>query len=175
MSFFFANRRFYSCIGFEPAKPPLNNIREVNADTFGMQIEKIQKILQDNMLIAQADHEHHANQHCSLAPQYKKRDLIWLDIRNLFIKQPSRKLENCYTEKYHVKKIISNHAVKLDLLNNLYIYPVFHVNLLKPATTDDPYLGYIQFLSPPIEFDEETKYEIIVIIDSRFFERAKKL
>ena len=46
---------------FEPAKPLPSNIREVNADAFATQIEKIQKILQDNMLIAQVNHKRHAN------------------------------------------------------------------------------------------------------------------
>lgn len=48
-------------MGFEPIKTPSSNIKEVNTDTFTSQIEEIQKILQDNMLIAQADYKHHAN------------------------------------------------------------------------------------------------------------------
>ena len=36
VSSFFANKRFYSCIDFKPAKPPLNNIKEVNTDIFAM-------------------------------------------------------------------------------------------------------------------------------------------
>ena len=63
-------------MGFEPAEPPFNNIREVKSDAFAMQIKEIQKILQDNMLIAQADYERHANRHRSLATQYKIRDLV---------------------------------------------------------------------------------------------------
>ena len=115
VSSFFANKRFHPRMGFEPAEFSPDNIREVNADTFATQIEEIQKILQDNILIVQADHECHANRHCGLASRYKIRDLVWLDTRNLFTKRPSRKLENCHIGKYRVKKIISNHAVKLDL------------------------------------------------------------
>ena len=55
-------------MGFEPAKPPSSNIREVNADAFATQIEEIQKILWDNMLIAQADYKCHTNQYRGLAP-----------------------------------------------------------------------------------------------------------
>ena len=42
-------------MSFKPAKPPSSNIRKVNADAFAMQMEEIQRILQDNMLIAQAN------------------------------------------------------------------------------------------------------------------------
>ena len=100
MSLFFANKGFHPRIGFKPAELPSSNIREVNADAFATQIEEIQKILQDNILIEQANHKCHANQYCSPSAQYKIGDLVWLDIRNLFTKQPSRKLKNRYLGKY---------------------------------------------------------------------------
>ena len=49
---FFANKEFHVFIGFKLAKPPPSNIKEVNTNAFAMQMEEIQKILQDNMLIA---------------------------------------------------------------------------------------------------------------------------
>ena len=55
-------------MGFERVKPLPSNIKEVNADAFATRIEGIQKILQDNMLIAQAEYKYHINQHCGLAP-----------------------------------------------------------------------------------------------------------
>ena len=71
--------------------------------------------------------------------------------------------------------MISNYAVKLDLPSDLHVHPVFHVNLLKPATTDDPHLGHVQPSSPPIEVNRETEYEVAAIIDSRLFGRTKRL
>ena len=65
---FFANKEFHFCISFELAKPPPSNIREVNTDAFAMQIEEIQEILQNNILIAQANHKCHANQHRGPTP-----------------------------------------------------------------------------------------------------------
>ena len=175
MSSFCTNKGFHLCIDFEPAKPPLNNIREVNTDAFATQIEEIQKILRDKMLIVQADHKRHVNQYHGPVPQYKIEDLVWLNTRNLFTKQLSRKLKNCHSGKYQVKKIISNYVVELDLLGNLYVYLVFHVNFFEPAGTDDPHLGHIQPPGPPIEVDGETKYEIIAIVDFRLLGRAKNL
>ena len=68
-------------------------------------------------------------------------DLVCLDTRNLFTKQPSRQLENYHAGKYRVKKIISNHVVKLYLPYDFHVHPVFHVYLFKPAATDDPHPG----------------------------------
>lgn len=127
------------------------------------------------MLIVQADQKHYTNQYRGLVLPYKIRDLVQLDIRNLFIKQPSKKLKNCCIGKYQAKKIISNHIVKLNFLNNLHIYFIFHVNLLKPFATNDPYLSYIQPLDLSIKVNGKIKYEVTAIIDSCFFRRIKKL
>ena len=97
---FFANKEFQLRMGFESAKPSSTNIREVNANVFATQIEEIQEILWDNLLIAQANHERHANQHRGPALPYKIGDLVWLDTRNLFTKRPSRKPKNCHEGKY---------------------------------------------------------------------------
>lgn len=48
-------------MSFKLAKSPSNNIKEVNADTFATQIKEIQKILQNNMFIVQANYECYAN------------------------------------------------------------------------------------------------------------------
>ena len=172
---FFANKGFHPCMSFKPAKPPSSNIREVNADAFATRMEEIQKILQDNILIVQADHECYANRHRGPAPQYKIGDLVWLDTRNLFTNRPRRKLENCHADKYQVKKIISNHVVKFDLPSDFHIHLVFHVNLFEPIATNNPHLNHVQPPDPPIKVDGETKYEVTAIVDSRLFERTKKL
>ena len=93
----------------------------------------------------------------------------------MFTKRPRRKLENHYADKYRVKKIINNHAVELDLPSDLHVHPVFHVNLLETAATDDPPLGHVQPPGPPIEVDGKTKYEVIAIVDSQLFGKTKKL
>lgn len=127
------------------------------------------------MLIVQANQKRHANRHCGPAPQYQIEDLVWLDTRNLFTKQPSRKLENCHMGKYQVKRIISNYAIKFHLPNDLHVYSVFHINHLKPAATDDPHPGHVESPGPPMKVDGETEYEFTAIVDSWLFGRTKKL
>lgn len=162
-------------MGFEPAKPSPSNIKEVNTDAFTTQMEEIWKILQDKMLIGQANHKCYAHWHCNPASQYKIRDLVRLNTRSFFTKRSSKKLENCHASKYQGKKIISNHVVELNLPHNLHVHPVFHVNCFQPAASNDPYLGYVQSSDPSIKVDKETKYEVIAIVDFWLFERTKKL
>ena len=172
---FFANKDFHPCMGFEPTRPSINaNANKLNADAFATRMEDIQNILRGHMLLAQADHEKHANRHRGTAPQHREGDLVWLDTRNLFTKRPCRKLENRRAGPYPVKKVISTHAVELVLPEDIRVHPVFHVNLLEPAATD-PHAGHIQPPPPPVEVDGEIEWEVNAIVDSRYTGRAKKL
>lgn len=76
-------------------------------------------MLQSHMLLAQADHEKHANRHRGTAPQSKAGDVVWLDTRNLFTKRPCRKPENRSAGPYPVKRIVSTHSVELVLLEDI--------------------------------------------------------
>ena len=171
---FFANKGFHPCIGFEPTSPP-TNANELNADAFATRIERIQNVLQNHMLLAQADHEKHANCHRGTAPQYREGDLVWLDTQNLFTKRPCQKLENRRAGPYPVRKVISTHAVELVLPEDIRVHPVFYVNLLEPAATNSLYAGHIQPPLPPVKVDGETEWEVNAIVDSRYTRQAKKL
>ena len=92
---------------------------------------------------------------------------------NLFTKRPNRKLENSHAGKYQVKKIISNHVVKLDLSYDFHVHLVFHVNLIQLAAPNDSHLGYVQLANPLIKVDGETEYEVTAIVDFRLFGRTK--
>ena len=129
------------------------------------------------MLLAQADHEKYANQHRGTAPQYRIGDLVWLDTQNLFTKRLCRKLENRRAGPYPVKRVVSNHAIELVLPDDIRVHLVFHVNLLEPAANaaDPPHAGHIQLSPPPIKVDEEAKWEVVAIVDSCYYGRAKKL
>ena len=173
---FFANKGFHPRIGFEPTRPPIGaNANELNADAFATCIEEIQNVLRNHMLLAQADYEKHANCHRGTAPQYREGDLVWLDTRNLFTKQPCQKLENRRAGPYPVKQIVSTHAIKLTLPADIRVHPMFHVNLLEPAATNPPHAGHIQLPPPPIKVDGEAEWEVTAIVDSRYFGQAKKL
>ena len=173
---FFANKDFHPRMGFEPTRPPINaNANELNADAFATRMEDIQSMLQSHMLLAQADHKKHANRHRGTAPQYRESDLVWLDTRNLFTKRPCRKLENWRAGPYPVKRVVSTHAIKLVLSEDIWVHLVFNVNLLEPAATDPPHAGHIQPPPTPIEVDGEAEWKVNAIVDSRYTGRSKKL
>ena len=100
---------------------------------------------------------------------------MWLDTQNLFTKKLYWKLENCRADLYPVKKVISTHAIELDLPKDLRIHLVFYVNLLEPTATDKPHTGHIQPSPSPIKVDGEVEWEVAAVVDSYYFGCTKKL
>ena len=174
MTPFFANKSFHPRLGFKPTRPS-SSANKLNADVFATCMEDIQDILQNHMLLAQADHEKHANRYRNTAPQYRKGNFVWLDTENLFTKQLCWKLENCCAGPYSVRRVISTHAVELVLPEDIRVHLVFYVNLLKPATINPPHAGHIQPPPSPIEVDGEAEQKVTAIVNSRYFGHANKL
>jgi transposase InsO family protein len=88
---------------------------------------------QASMALAQQTAEQQANRHRQPAPQYQVGDKVWLNLRNVRTDRPSRKLD-WKNAKYTVTKVVSPHAVQLNLPPG--IHPVFHVDLLRLAASD---------------------------------------
>ncbi|KAI1001982.1 hypothetical protein K3495_g6222 [Podosphaera aphanis] len=67
------------------------------------------------------------------AQEYKRGDLIWLNLKNISTPQLSKKL-SWVNSKYRVTEVVSPHVVKLDVASG--IWPKFHVELLKRDSQD---------------------------------------
>ena len=83
----------------------------------------------------------------------------------------STKLDFKYLGKFRITKKVSSHAYKLELLASMKVHPIFHVFLLEPATSD-PLPGQLQPPPPPVIINEEPKWEVDEIIDSKFMSKT---
>ncbi len=94
--------------------------------------------------------------------------MVWLFTKNIKIERPSRKLNHKWIGSYKIKKIIRD-ACQLDLSQSMKIHDTFHISLLRKTATD-PLIEQIQPPSPSIviDEDEEEKYEMDDILDSRY-------
>jgi len=68
----------------------------------------------------------------------KKGNKIYLLIRNIATKRPSKKLNYKKIKLFKFKKNIKGINFKLDLLKIIKIYPVFHASFLKSANNRTP-------------------------------------
>ena len=88
--------------------------------------------------------------------------MVYLLRKNIKIKRPSDKLDYTKLEPFKIKDKLGPVTFRLNLLEGIRIYPVFHVSLLEPAL-DNVRLG-------PIQIDEETQtslYEVDKIIEHK--------
>jgi len=81
--------------------------------------------------------------------------------------QPSKKISNKFLGLYEILALPGTHSVTLQLPDSLRtVHPVFHVSMLEPAT---PNLipDHVQPPPPPIIVNDELKFEISKILDSK--------
>lgn len=152
---FFANKGFHPRMGIEP--PDLTEEpaqAEVGvANEIADHMEQVHDHLRSQMRFAQARQEHYANQSREPEPRYQVGDKVYLDLRNIKTKRPSKKLDFKNGGPFTITKIIGNargNAYQLDLPPTMNVHPVFHTSLLK-ADPDDPYDGQINPSPPAIE------------------------
>ena len=64
--------------------------------------------------------------------------MVYLAIKNIITKKPSKKLDYKYLELYKVTKRILKNNYQLDLPPKVRIYPIFYISLLKDAINVKP-------------------------------------
>jgi hypothetical protein len=174
---FLANYGQHPRLGFEPPTDivrPVHQKQQVdNVHKFVEDMKNIEAFIRDEMQWAQAIYEEKANRKRSPAPAYQIGDFVWLDIRNLKTRRPSKKLDWKNIGPFRVDKIVSPYAYRLELPNSIKIHPVFHTSLLRPATTNEALPGQSQEAPPPVEIDGEQEYQVERIEDSRFNRRKR--
>ena len=71
-------------------------------------------------------------------PTFSEKNLVYLAIKNIITKKPSKKLDYKYLKLYKVTKKISKNNYQLDLPPKVRIYPIFYISLLKNAINVKP-------------------------------------
>jgi chromodomain-containing protein/p58 integrase-like protein len=111
----------------------------------------------------QASLEKHAKPYFSNR-SFQVNDQVWLDIRNLKVKAPSKKLSPRHYGPFMILEQVSPVTYCISLPQSMKIHDVFHVNQLIPFTKTQEYGK--AYLQPPSELiDGEEEYEIEEILN----------
>ncbi len=165
---FFVEHGYHGTIGINLADEELGpqwNIK-LRAQERTDRIRKVTEHLRQHMESAQARYEEQTNRSREPAPQLSVGDKVWLDLWNIKTKRPCKKLD-AKNGLFTMKQVVSSHAYKLDTPPG--IHNMFHVKLLRPASTDPLPSQVVDETQPPaiVGEDEEEEWQIDEILDSK--------
>ena len=133
-------------------------------------LHKIHELIHAEILYAQAKQQGDADRSHTPAPVYILGDRLWLNARNITTRRPSVKPDHKQLGPVPVTALIGKYACRRALPATMKVHNVFHVRLLKPATSN-PFPGLIIPPALPIEVDGEEEWEVAKVLDSRLIRR----
>ena len=93
-------------------------------------------------------------------PQLKKGDKVYLLIKNIKSKRPSKKLDHVKVGLFLIIEERGPVNYKLDLSKDSKQHPIFHISLLEPADPSTPLQQNFQY-----EIKEEDEYKVKKILN----------
>jgi hypothetical protein len=138
------------------------------ANTIAEKMKNIWDFIKKKLANTQDTQKRYANKKRTFSSDYKFEDMIWLFTKNIKIERSFRKLDYKWIDLYKIKKILKE-ACQLNFSQSMKIHDTFHTFLLRLAVTNS-LIDQIQSLSSSIVIsdDEEKKYEVDDILDSRY-------
>jgi hypothetical protein len=171
---------FYATHGYEaPAPVALEPEPEATrglaaaerAAAFVEKMNQITDLCQTNMAAAAQNQEDNANKTRTPAPIYRKGDKVWLDLRNYETNRPKKSLDAKHA-KYTVDEVLSPVSVRLSGIPG-NIHPVFHTDLLRPASQDPlPGQASDDTQPDPVLFETHEEWHVEDILCAR--DKAKR-
>ena len=107
------------------------------------------------MAKAQQDQETQTNRSRKVSLVYKVRDMVYLSLRNIKTKRPSKKLDN-RSVKFTITKVIGLLSYRLNTPPG--VHNVFHADLLRPAATDPLPSQVVDDPQPPTIIIDDNEY-----------------
>ena len=143
------------------------------AEDFIQRLQDATEFAQAAIAMAQEIQQAQANKHRTAAPRYKPGDWVYLNLKNIRTTRHCKKLDWLHA-KYQVLEEVNPHAYRLDVPGR--IYPVFHVDLLRPVPEDAlPSQKIDQETAPPVLVDGQEMYLVERVLDERMEGTYKKV
>lgn len=141
------------------------------ADRIIGQLKRATEWAQSAMAVAQQVQEDSKNRTRQQATNFRVGDKVWLDLRDVRTRRPSKKLDVKYA-KYTITEVISSHAFRLNTPPG--IHNVFHSSKLKLASTDPlPSQQRTDAQPEPQIIGDQAEYEVEKILGERVVQRGR--
>ena len=142
MTLFFADNGFHPCTGVEPPQTYQGagwKVELLAADRIVANQEEMISYLQDQLTWSQQEQAHWANQNRQPHPEYKVRDIVYVDARHFASERDSKSLSMKNARPWKIICNISNKAYELEIpqqIKDAGLTPVFHSWKLHLAPSD---------------------------------------
>ena len=117
MTLFFADNGFHPRTGVEPPKAYERGRRAelLAADRIVANQEETVSYLQDQLTWSQQEQAHWANQNCQPHPEYKVRDMVYVDAKHFASERDSKSLSMKNAGPWKIVRNIANKAYELEI------------------------------------------------------------
>jgi len=160
---FFANKGYHLNITVHPEC----DIASSWAHNFAIDLNELQNTLKAEISTAQQYYQKSADVRCSPAPDFKVGDKVFVKAQFFRTTWSSKKLSKKYLGPYEIISQPGTLLFTLRLPESMCsVHPVFHVSMLKPATSNT-FSKRIQLAPAPVIIDGKPEYEISRIVDSK--------
>jgi hypothetical protein len=174
MSSFFVNYEFESRMSFDHVEFAENTIKNrinrFKERKIVFTMKNIWKFAKKHMKKSQQSQVTYANRHRITTSDYQMRNRVWLSIKNIQIDRSFKKLDHKMLESFKILKK-RNSSYKLELSIEMNIHSMFHISLLR-KNFDDSLSRQIISSSSSIVIDDEQKFDVEDIVDSRLMNRT---
>ena len=111
---------------------PHHHAKVKAADEFANRMKQIHEEAQAALIKAQDEMKRYADYHHGDPPKYEVGQKVWLEMENLKLQRPSKKLTEKCVGPFLIIEIKSLNAVQLKLLRTMKIHPVINVSYIHP-------------------------------------------
>ena len=136
------------------------------AKSIATEMKKVWEWAGVNMRAAQERQKRYADASRREVEDIEEGDEVWLDMRNITTKRPSKKLDSKWEGPFKVLKKKNHLNYEIDLPCTMGNYRTFHASLLA-KDPNDPLPGQEHPLPGPIEVAGEEEFEVEEILDVR--------
>ena len=166
---FFTNKGYHPNISVYPE----HDMTSAWARDYAVDLESLHQYLREEMANAQLCYQGLADAKCTLAPDFKVGDQVYVKAKYFQSTRPSKKLSEKNLGPYAIIAQVGSLSFTLCLPDSMHaVHPVFHVSQLEPAIPNT-IPDQIQPPPPPVEVDGEPEFEISEILDSKVDRRRR--
>jgi len=141
--------------------------------TFLTDLDELHQELRKHIADAQRRYQVPADSRRTEAPDFPIGSQAFVKAQFFCMTRPSKKLSEKFLGPYEILARPGTHSITLQLPDSLQaVHPVFHVSMLEPAIPNQ-IPDRVQPPPPPILVNDEPKFEISEILDSKIDNRRR--